>query len=133
MAPAPARRRGNTRNNPDGRLFNLVLAQKFRRVSLSRAANFANHNDRMGLVIVQEHVEDFDEIRAFDRIAANSDAARLAKASRCGLVNRLIGERSRARDHANVTFAMDMAGHDPDLAFVRRDDARTVRPHKPGL
>ena len=41
--------------------------------------------------------------------------------------DRLVGERARARDDADVARLVDVAGHDADLALARRDDARAVR------
>ncbi len=35
------------------------------------------------------------------------------------LLHRLVGERARARDHAHPPGAVDVAGHDADLALAR--------------
>ena len=47
--------------------------------------------------------------------------------SRCGLVHGLVGERARAGNDCDPAFLVDVAGHDPDLALARLDDARAVR------
>ena len=53
--------------------------------------------------------------------------------SRCGLVHGLVGERARAGNDCDPAFLVDVAGHDPDLALARLDDARAVRPNQSRL
>ena len=50
-----------------------------------------------------------------------------------GLVHRLVGKRAGARDNADRAAAEDVARHDADLALVRREHARAVRPDQPAL
>ncbi len=47
--------------------------------------------------------------------------------------HRFIGQRAGARDDAHRAAAMDMARHDADLAFARRDHARAVGADQPRL
>src|SRR6185312_15270081 len=49
------------------------------------------------------------------------------------LVDDLVGERARARDHADRARLVDVARHDADLALARRDDTRAVRADEHGL
>ena len=69
----------------------------------------------------------------FTGIAADADAGRLAQSHSGGLAHRLIGKRAGARYNANLAALVNVAGHDADLAFVRRDDAGTVRADQAGL
>src|SRR5437588_312378 len=62
-----------------------------------------------------------------DWIAADADASRLAVTARSELPNRFVGQRSRTRDHTNLSLFVNVTGHDPDLACARSDDSRTVR------
>ncbi len=88
-------------------------------------------------------VEKFDHVqmrRAVDRIAADADAGGLADAARSELPDRLVGQRAAARDDADVSFFVNVAGRDADaaaavriLALAGRDDAGTVRPDEPRL
>ncbi len=82
--------------------------------------------DRLGLVILQEHLDDVHEVEALHRVAADADAGALAEARGRGLRNRLIGQRAGAADDADLAAAMDMARHDADLAGIGRDDAGAV-------
>ncbi len=81
----------------------------------------------VGLVIGQEPFQHVDMLGALDRVAADADAGRLAEAHVGGLLHRLVGQRARARHHADRAALVDMAGHDADLAGVGRDDAGAVR------
>src|SRR5258707_692804 len=49
------------------------------------------------------------------------------------LVHRFIGQSPRARNNSDVAFFMNVAGHDADLTFSRRDDPRTIGPDQPRL
>ena len=55
--------------------------------------------------IGDEHLQRIDELGALDRIAADADAGRLAEAGAGGLGHRLVGERARARDDADLARA----------------------------
>src|SRR6266567_637782 len=46
-------------------------------------------------------------------------------------MNRLVGQRPRARDNPNRSLFVNGSRHDADLAFSWRDDSRTVRPDQP--
>src|SRR5271169_1072483 len=118
MAHAPARRCGAAGDEPDDRLFPARRFQKIGTVLLRTAADFANHDDRLGLVVGEKHLEDLDEVRAVDRIATDADAARLPETDRCGLSHRLVGQGAGARD-------------DADLALVGSDDTRAVGAYQP--
>src|SRR5690348_11546911 len=67
VAHAAARRRGAAGDEPDDRLpapALRVVGEKLRRVLLGAAADLADHDDRLGFVIGQEHLEDVDELGA---------------------------------------------------------------------
>src|ERR1700730_15452603 len=131
MPHAPARRRGGAGDEADHRLLGLAALHEVRGLFLGRAADLAAHDDRLGLLVLEEELEPVDEIVAVDGSAADADAARLAEAGRRGLRHRLIGQGARARDDADIALGMDMAGHDADLALLGRDDAGTVGPDEP--
>jgi hypothetical protein len=50
-----------------------------RRSFLGVAADLADHDDALGLGVLQEQSEAVDEVGAVDRIAADADAGRLAE------------------------------------------------------
>ena len=133
MAHAAARRRSGSGDEADHRLFAAVGAQERGGFLLGGAADLANHDDGVGLVVGEEHLEDIDELEPVDRIAADPDAARLAEPGGGGLCHRLIGERPRARDDADPPAIVDMARHDANLAFAGSDDPRAVRPDEAPL
>src|SRR6201994_2766933 len=127
MAHAAARRRGDAGDEADHRLLGLVVLDEVRRVFFRRAADLADHDDGLGFRIAQEHLQHLDMLGALDRIAADADAGGLAEADRRRLRHRFIGQRAGARHDADLAAAMDVAGHDADLAFAGRDHAGTVR------
>ncbi len=103
-------------------------------VFLGGAADFADHDDRLGVGVGQEHLQHVDELGALDRIAADADGGGLAEAHVGGLEHRFIGEGAGARDHADACRGCeDVARHDADLALVGREDARAVRPDQARL
>ena len=53
---------------------------KRRRLFLGRAANLADHHDRLGLIIGQKHFKNVNVLGAFHRVAANTDTGGLPKA-----------------------------------------------------
>src|SRR5688572_27414493 len=76
MAHAAARRRGAAGDEADGRLFAPALGligEELRGILLGAAADLANHDDALGLVVGQEHLEHVDEFGALDRVAADAD------------------------------------------------------------
>ena len=78
---------------------------------------------RIGLV----HLQEIDERRADDRVAAEADARRLAEAEVRELPDRFVRERAAAAHHADRALLVDVAGHDADLALLGRDHAGAVR------
>ena len=134
MAPAwPMRRPGGAVRAGDeaddglrAAALGLVL-QELRGVFLGLAADFADHDDRLGLGIGEEHLQRVDEFHALDRIAADADRRRLAEAFLRRLEHRLIGKRARARNDADAAALEDIARHDADLAFAGRHHAGAIR------
>src|SRR3978361_1336429 len=102
MAHTATRRRGYPGDKSDDRLFDLMLRQKLGSVDLGRSADFTDHDDRLGLGVMQQHVEHFDKIEALYGIAADADASALAKHGRAGLRDRLIGQRAGTRNNADA-------------------------------
>src|SRR6185312_403384 len=108
----------------DHRLLHLAALDELGGFFFRRSADLADHDDRLRLGIGEEHFEAVDEIGAVDRIAADADAARLPEPDGGGLRHGFIGECAGARDDADMTLLVDVAGHDTDLAFAGGDDAR---------
>src|SRR5690554_2003224 len=91
------------------------------------ATDFADEDHAIGVGVGFEHLEDFNEARAVDRVAADADTGRLANAE-CGeLTDGFVGERTGLGDDTDAAFQVDVAGHDADLACAGRDDAGAVR------
>src|SRR5689334_394214 len=136
MAHAAAGWGGAAGDETDHRLLapalGLVL-EELRRVLLGRAADLADHHDRLGGRVGQKHLQHVDEVGALDRIAADADRGGLAEVFARGLEDRLVGERAGARHDADRAGLEDVARHDADLAFARRHHARAVRPDQPRL
>src|ERR1700722_6776083 len=124
-------RRG-ARDEGGHRLVHL-LPDELRCPLLRTAADLTDKDDAVGVLVGLEELEGVDEIHAAHRIAADSDAGGLPDPQRRELPYGLVGERARARDHADVAGLVDVAGHDADLAGVGRDDARTVGPDESRL
>ena len=52
-----------------------LLGQEFGGFFFGAATDFADHDDAVGFVIVQEHVEHVDMFGALDRVATDADGA----------------------------------------------------------
>src|SRR5262249_53784785 len=130
MTHAAARRRRTSGNKADHGLlaasFGLVF-QKLRGVFLGRPADFADHDNRLGLRVGQKQLEYCDELGSFPGIAANADRRGLSETLSAGLENRLIGQGARARNDADLAGLENIARHDADLALARRHYAGAVR------
>ena len=109
----------------------LGSGQKLCRFFLGGTADFTDHDDGFGLLIGQEKIKAVDEIEPVHRIAANTDTGGLAEPRGGCLRHRLIGQRAGPRDDADIARLMDVAGHDPDLTFIGRDDAGAVGANQP--
>ena len=130
VAHAASGRRRLPGDESDHRLLHVRL--HIGRGGLLRiAADLADHHDRVRVGILVEQSQRIQEIRADDRIAADADARRLPDSQFRQLAHRFIGQRAGARNHAHVAFLMNVPGHDADLAFARRNDARAVGPDQP--
>ena len=90
------------------------------------AADFAHHEDGFGLVVGLVELQEVDEGRADDRVAAEADASGLAEAEVRELPDGFVGERAAAAHDADGALLVDVAGHDADFAFLGRDDAGAV-------
>src|SRR5205807_6903375 len=90
------------------------------------AADFAHYQDGFCLRIGLKHLEQVDEGRADDRIAADPHACRLAEPQTRKLPDGFIGQRAAAADDSDRASLVDVPGHDADLALAGRDDAGTV-------
>ena len=77
--------------------------------------------------ICLEQVEQIDERRADDRVAADADGRRLAKSDVAELPGRFVGQRAAAADEPDRSRLMDVAGHDADLGDARSDHAGAIR------
>jgi hypothetical protein len=99
---------------------------------LGGAADLADHDDRLGFRVGEEHFQHVDMFGALDRVAADADGGGLAEAEVGGLLDGLIGEGAGAGDDADLAAAEDVAGHDADLAGVGRDHAGAVRADEAG-
>src|SRR5881392_1090293 len=128
IAPAwPMRRPGGAvcpAMNPTTGFFTLALIHSA--ALLGVAADFADHNDGVGVRIIVEKLDGVEKRRADDGIAPDADAGGLADAELRQLMDGFVGERATAADDADVALLVDAPGHDADFAFAGRDDAGAV-------
>ncbi len=127
MAHALARRRRDTGDVGHDRLGDMRLDVLGRFLFLG-AADLTNHDDAFGLRIVLEPGNHIDKAHAMDGVTANAHACGLTQAVVGGLEDRLIGQGPGARHNADLARFVNMAWHDADLAFTRRDHTRAIRP-----
>ena len=109
--------------------FSDIRFDKSRRLFFRAAANLTNHHNRFGLRIVLEQTQNIDKGRTWDRVATDTNTARLTKTFIGGLLNRFIRQRTGARNNPNTARQVNMTRHDTNLALTRSDHARTVWPN----
>src|SRR3954468_22528916 len=120
-----ARRRREPRDVGHDRLGD-VLGDVVGRALLGVAADLARQHDQLGLVVGLEELDDVDERRARDRVAADADDRRVAEPGLGQRVADLVGQRARARDHADVALLEERRRDDAHVGLARRQDARAV-------
>jgi hypothetical protein len=64
---------------PTTGFFTLMRLEEFGGFLLGRAADLADHDDALRLLVGEEQLEGVDEVGALDRIAADADAGGLAE------------------------------------------------------
>ncbi len=133
MAHTAARWRGKPGDKAHRGLLGLGLLEEIRGVFLRRAPDLTDHDDGLGLGVLQEHIQAVDEVGAVDRIATDADAGGLSQTHRRGLCHRLVGQGPGAGDDTHAPRPVDVAGHDADLALIGGNDAGAVGPYQPGL
>ena len=126
MTHAPSGRRGHAGDKSCDR-FLTICFDPFRRLFFSRASDFADQDHRFRFSIFVEKLHRIEVRHSVNRIAADADAGRLAVTARGQLPNRFVGERARARNHADVSRFVDVAGHNADLARAGRNDSGAIR------
>src|SRR5690606_24864717 len=130
---APTGRRRHAGDEADDRLLPLRGLVEGGGFLFGGAADFADHDDALRLVVGEEQLQAVDEVGAVHRVAADADAGGLAEPRGRGLRDRLVGQRARAGDDADLAALVDVPGHDADLALIRRDDAGAVGPDQARL
>src|SRR4029453_1381386 len=98
MSHTPSGRRGTAGDEAGDRLpaaATRLVCKELRGIFFSASADLADHDDRLGLGIREEHLEHVDELGALHGIAADSDRGRLAEALVRGLEHGFVGQGPR--------------------------------------
>ena len=134
MSHSSSRWRGNTSNEREHGQVPLVVGRKpLSSLFLSSATDFSNHDDALGLGVLNEALKHVDEVGSVEWVTSNADDSRLSKAEAGGLVNGFVSERARPGDDSDLALLMDVAGHDSNLAFAWLDNAGAVGPNESSL
>ena len=117
---APAGRSGDTGDEGnDGLLLLPVgLLEELGGVLLGGTTDLADHDDTVGLGVLEEDLKAVDEVGAAEGVTADTDDERLAKAGLGGLVDGLVGEGAGTGDDTDTTALVNETGHDADLALT---------------
>ncbi|KAF1856457.1 hypothetical protein Lal_00048580, partial [Lupinus albus] len=126
VAHALAGRCGDTRDVGHHRLGHVGLDEGSG-FFFSGTADLTDHDDRFGLRVFLEQLQDVDEVGARDRVATDAHAGGLAEAGVGGLLHGFIGQGAGTRHDAYLARQVDVTRHDADLALAGSDHARAVR------
>src|SRR6266508_5723864 len=97
------------------------------RVLLVAPADLTDQDDGLGLRIILEPLQRFDEPDPVHRVPAHPDASGLADPSLGELMYDLVGEGARTGDQPDRPGRADLPGDNADVRLARRDHPRTVR------
>src|ERR1700678_3197680 len=132
MTHAPPGRRGLTGDEAHYRLLDMRLYIGGGGL-LGRASNFADQDDGLRSGILIEQLERVDMGGADDGVAADADRRGLPNPALGELIDSFVSEGSGAGDNAHAALLVDTAGHDADLGFPGRNNARAVGPDQAGF
>ena len=126
MSHALAGRRGRSGDEADHRLL-VVCLDPAGRFLFFAAADLADQDHGVRLRVLGKELHAVDEGETVHRIAADTDGGALSHPQLRHLMHRFVRQRAGARDDPDAAPAMDVPGHDADLALAGRDHARAVR------
>lgn len=113
------RRGTDTGDEADGGLVVLVVGlEELGGVLFGTTTNLTNHDDTLGLGVVEEDAKAVDEVGTGEGVTTDTDDKGLSKASLGGLVHSLVSQSTGARDDTNATALVDKSRHDTDLALA---------------
>mmetsp|Transcript_13470 Transcript_13470/g.21471 ORF Transcript_13470/g.21471 Transcript_13470/m.21471 type:complete len:239 (-) Transcript_13470:1763-2479(-) len=112
--------------------FFALVGEEFCGFFFRGTTDLTNHDDGLGLVVRQEHVQHVDVLGAFDWVAADAHSSGLAQTDVCGLLNRFVSQGAGAGHNAHGATFVDVAWHDADFAGVRCDHTWAVRTDQAG-
>src|SRR5262249_30132191 len=115
VAHAASGRRGRASNETGDRFF-AVFLDPFSGFFFSRAADFANHDDALGLGVGAEHFDHLEMGGAIYWIAANPDAGGLADPAASKLPDSFVSQRAAAGHDSDFSFFVNVAGRDANAA-----------------
>jgi len=129
-----SRRRGAAGDKGRDRLFHVV-ADPYGGFFLRSSSYLTDEEYPFGFRVIIEKAKGVQKIHADNRIPADADAGSLAETGDRKLFDRFIGKGAAAGDDPYPSLQVDVARHDADFAFSRRDDAGTVGAyhHHPGF
>lgn len=102
----------------DGLVGGVVGLEEVCGILLGGTTDLTDHDDSVGLSVLEEDLEAVDEVGAGERVTADADDERLTEAGLGGLVDGLVGESAGAGDNADATALVDEARHDTNLALA---------------
>lgn len=117
---APAGRSGDTSDEGDDGLLLLPvgLLEELSGILLGGTTDLADHDDTVGLGVLEEDLKAVDEVGAAEGVTADTDDERLTEAGLGGLVDGLVGESAGTGDDTDATALVNETGHDADLALT---------------
>ena len=94
---------------------------------------FPHQNDRIGTLILIQHLQPLEKRRPDDRIAANPHPNGLAQTGLGQREGNFVGQRSAATEQSNGTGGIKFLRMGSQQDFSRYDNPRTARPHDEGF
>jgi len=120
VAHTPTGRRRDTGDERDNGLLLLLvgLTEEVRGILLGGTTDLTDHDDTVGLGVLEEDLEAVDEVGAAEGVTADTDDERLTETGLGGLVDGLVGEGTGTGDDTDATALVDETGHDTNLALT---------------
>ena len=96
--------------------FSAILFHPGSSFFFGRATDLADHNDRLGIRILVEHLKHVQMRCAVDRIPSDANTGTLSVASGSQLPDGFVGQGSGAGNHTDIALLVNVSWRYPDSA-----------------
>ena len=114
-----ARGSANAGDETNGGLVVLVVGlEELGSILLGATTDLTNHDDTVGLLVLEEDLQAVDEVGAGEGVTTDTDDQGLTKTSLGGLVDGLVGQGTGPGHNTDTSTLVNESRHDTNLALA---------------